>query len=84
MSQPGTNTDVTTAANAGDRLTLPPMDVAGRLARLRAGFDAAAIDALLVTRLRNVVYLSGVTGIAAMVLVTTTDAALLTVRRDRD
>ena len=84
MSQPGTNTDVTTAANAGDQLTLPPMDVAGRLARLRAGFDAAAIDALLVTRLPNVAYLTGFTGSAAMVLVTTTDAVLLTDGRYRD
>lgn len=84
MSQPGTNTDVTTAANAGDQQVLPAMDVAGRLARLRGGFDAAGIDALLVTRLPNVAYLTGFTGSAATVLVTTTDAVLLTDGRYRD
>jgi Xaa-Pro aminopeptidase len=48
---------------------LPPMDVAGRAARLRERFESAAIDALLVTRLPNVAYLTGFTGSAAMVLV---------------
>jgi Xaa-Pro aminopeptidase len=48
---------------------LPPMDVAGRGAGLRARFERAGIDALLVTRLPNVVYLTGFTGSSAMVLV---------------
>jgi Xaa-Pro aminopeptidase len=42
------------------------MDVAGRLPRLRA----AHADALLVTNLRNIRYLTGFTGTAAMLLVT--------------
>lgn len=68
----------------GDHAALTPMDVAGRLGRLRAGFDDAGIDALLVTRLPNVVYLTGFTGSAAMVLVTVTEAILVTDGRYRD
>src|SRR5262245_62968248 len=49
---------------------LPAMDVAGRAERLRAHFDDASIDALLVTFLPNVRYLTGFTGSAAMLLVT--------------
>ena len=48
---------------------LPPMDVAGRAERLRGRFEQVGIHALLVTRLPNVVYLTGFTGSAAMVLV---------------
>ena len=64
--------------------TLPAMDVAGRLRRLRARFVGAGIDALLVTRLPNVRYLTGFTGSAGMVLVTATDALLVTDGRYRD
>ena len=49
---------------------LPAMDVAGRAARLRPLFADAGIDALLVTSLPNVRYLTGFTGSSAMVLVT--------------
>lgn len=45
------------------------MDVAARIARLRASLDAAGCDALLVTHLTNIRYLTGFTGSAAMVLV---------------
>ena len=55
--------------------TLPPMSVAGRLDALRAGFDG--FDALVVTTLPNVRYLTGFTG-SAGVLVVTADGALLT------
>ena len=58
--------------------TLPPMDVAGRIPRLRERFAGAEVDALLVTRLPNVRYLTGFTGSAGMVLVTPTDALLVT------
>ncbi len=64
--------------------TLPAMDVAGRLPRLRERFADAGIDALLVTRLPNVRYLTGFTGSAAMVLVTATDALLVTDGRYKD
>jgi Xaa-Pro aminopeptidase len=49
---------------------LPAMDVAGRAGRLRRLFADAGIDALLVTSLPNVRYLTGFTGSSAMVLVT--------------
>jgi len=45
------------------------MDVAGRASRLRERLDGAGCDALLVTRLVNVRYLTGFSGSAAMVLV---------------
>ncbi len=48
---------------------LPPMDVATRSDRLRACFEQAGIEALLVTRLPNVAYLTGFTGSAGIVLV---------------
>lgn len=48
---------------------LPWMDVAGRLDRLRACFAEAEIDALVVTELTNIRYLTGFTGSAAMLLV---------------
>jgi len=56
---------------------LPAMDVAARAGRLRAAFAEAGIDALLVTHLPNVRYLTGFTGSAAMVVVTG-DALVLT------
>src|SRR5205823_6069763 len=57
--------------------TLPTMDVAGRAERVRASFDAAGVDALLVTHLPNVRYLTGFTGSSAM-LVVTPDALVFT------
>ena len=55
--------------------SLPPMSVAGRLDALRARFDG--IDALVVTTLPNVRYLTGFAGSAGL-LVVTPEAALLT------
>lgn len=49
---------------------LPPMDVAARVDRLRPQVDAAGCDALVVTNLTNIRYLTGFTGSAAIVLVT--------------
>ena len=57
---------------------LAPLDVAPRLGRLREHFDAAGIDALLVTKLANVRYLTGFTGSAALLLVTPTAARFVT------
>lgn len=59
------------------------MDVAPRLDRLRATFDRAACDALLVTNLTNVRYLTGFTGSAALLLVRADGALLLTDGRYR-
>jgi Xaa-Pro aminopeptidase len=52
------------------------MDVPGRLARLAPRLETAGTDALLVTTLANIRYLTGFTGSAAVLLVTA-DAALL-------
>ena len=57
---------------------LPPLEVPARLERLRAGLPAAGIEALLVTSLTNVRYLTGFTGSAGLVLVTAHDAVLVT------
>ncbi|HET9093347.1 MAG TPA: aminopeptidase P family protein [Acidimicrobiales bacterium] len=61
-----------------DHSNLAAMDVASRLGRLRTGLGAAGCDALLVTSLVNVRYLTGFTGSAAMLLVTAGGALLLT------
>jgi len=57
---------------------LPPMDVPGRLERLRAGFPAAGLDALLVSELTNVRYLTGFTGSAGVLVVAGDTATLVT------
>jgi Xaa-Pro aminopeptidase len=49
---------------------LAPMDFPGRLTRLRSGLGAAEVDALLVTALANVRYLTGFTGSAGVLLAT--------------
>jgi Xaa-Pro aminopeptidase len=53
------------------------MEVASRLPRLRAAMDGQC-DALLVTHLPNVRYLTGFTGSAGMLLVRASDAVLVT------
>jgi Xaa-Pro aminopeptidase len=57
---------------------LPLMDVAGRAARVRDQLEGAGYDALLVTRLPNVRYLSGFTGSAGMLVVAPEELVLLT------
>jgi Xaa-Pro aminopeptidase len=49
---------------------LPAMDVGARAGRVRTGLDAAGVDALLVSHLPNVRYLTGFTGSAGLLLVT--------------
>ena len=61
---------------------LAPMAVGVRMDRLRATFKG--IDALLVTRLVNVRYLTGFTGSAGMVLVTPDTTTFVTDGRYRD
>jgi Xaa-Pro aminopeptidase len=63
---------------SGQFRDLPPMDVAERSARLRTRFGPSGIDALLVTRLPNVTYLTGFTGSAAMVLVAPEEIVFVT------
>ena len=61
--------------------TLAPMSVAGRLDALRARFDG--FDALVVTTLANVRYLSGFAGSAGLLVVTPQGALLTTDGRYR-
>lgn len=57
---------------------LPDMDVARRLTDLRAGLADAGCDGLVVTSLTNIRYLTGFTGSAGLLVVTDTDAVLIT------
>ncbi|HUE05935.1 MAG TPA: Xaa-Pro peptidase family protein [Acidimicrobiales bacterium] len=67
----------TTNPYAPSTAALPALTVTGRLDRLRVAFDEHEIDALVVTTLPNVRYLSGFAG-SAGVLTVTRDRALLT------
>lgn len=67
-----------------DRSALPPMDVADRSVRLRERLDDAGCDALLVTDLTNVRYLTGFTGSAGLLLVTADGLVFVTDGRYRD
>lgn len=60
------------------------MDVAGRLGRLRERLPEAGCDAVLVTKLVNVRYLTGFTGSAAMLLVGPDEVWLFSDGRYRD
>jgi Xaa-Pro aminopeptidase len=59
-------------------VSLPRMDVGGRLDRLRAAFSGAGCDALLVTNLTNIRYLTGFTGSSALLLVDADVATFVT------
>lgn len=63
---------------------LAPMNVAGRARRLSEHLDAAGCDALLVTKLVNIRYLTGFTGSAAMLLVGPDGLLLVTDGRYRE
>jgi Xaa-Pro aminopeptidase len=75
---------MTTGPMTNSALTPPAMDHAGRLARLRAALAGAGVDALVVTNLINVRYLSGFTGSNATMAVTAEAAVLVTDGRYRD
>ncbi len=62
---------------------LPAMDIDTRLPRLRGLIAPAGADALLVTTLPNIRYLTGFTGSAALLLVTTDRSLLVTDGRYR-
>jgi Xaa-Pro aminopeptidase len=64
-------------------MNIAPMDVAGRLPRLRAALAERGLPALLVTSRANVQYLTGFSGSAGSVLVTADDALLVTDGRYR-
>jgi Xaa-Pro aminopeptidase len=63
---------------------MTPMDVTARVPRLRLRFDEAGCDALLVTRMVNIRYLTGFTGSAALLLVLPDDLVFVTDGRYRD
>lgn len=71
-------------APGADVSTLPSMEAAGRLRRLRAALETAGVEALLVTKLENVRYLTGFSGSSAMLHVDGAEAVLLTDGRYRD
>jgi Xaa-Pro aminopeptidase len=64
-------------------VTLPAMDVADRLGRLRPALREAGADSLLVTTAANVRYLTGFSGSASLLLVTGDEALLVTDGRYR-
>ena len=49
-----------------------------RLTALRASLASASLDAMLITSLPNIRYLSGFSGSSALLVVSATDAVLLT------
>jgi Xaa-Pro aminopeptidase len=57
---------------------LAALDVGARLPRLQAELGGAGVDALVVSKLANVRYLTGFSGSAAVLLVTRTDARFVT------
>lgn len=67
-----------------DLAALPPMDVAARADRVRARFDSLQVDALVITNLTNVRWLTGFTGSNAAVLLTGDGLALFTDGRYED
>ncbi len=63
---------------------LPALEVAGRIGRLRELFTEAGIDALFVTRLVNIRYLTGFTGSAGLLLVGPDEVLFVTDGRYKD
>ncbi len=75
---------VTEGVTPDSRTQLPAMDVLGRMDRLRAGLEASACDALVVSELTNIRYLTGFTGSAAVLVVTPDDSLFVSDGRYRD
>jgi Xaa-Pro aminopeptidase len=71
-------------STATDQPQLVPLDISPRIARLRQSLGEASCDALLVTKLENVRYLTGFSGSAGILLVTPDGALLGTDGRYRD
>ncbi|MFP5320766.1 MAG: M24 family metallopeptidase, partial [Acidimicrobiia bacterium] len=65
-------------------MLLPPLDVAGRSARVREAMVDHGCDALVVSDLVNVRYLSGFTGSAGVLVVRPDDLVLITDGRYRE
>lgn len=67
-----------------DRSALPSVEVSARIGRLRQELEATDCDALLVTSLVNVRYLTGFSGSVGILLVTAKDALLVSDGRYRE
>lgn len=67
-----------------DLESMPAMDVGGRLPRLRQAIESSGCDALLVTKLEHLRYLTGFSGSAGMMLVDGNSALFVTDGRYRD
>jgi Xaa-Pro aminopeptidase len=67
-----------------DLSSLPALAVAGRAAKVAGALESAGCDALVVTKLENIRYLTGFTGSAALLVVTPTAMLLTTDGRYRD
>src|SRR5207244_2664988 len=75
----GSGRRVATGTLGGTLVTqLASLDIPPRLGRLRARLAREELDALLVTKLANVRYLTGFTGSAAMLLVAADHAVFVT------
>jgi Xaa-Pro aminopeptidase len=69
---------------APDLTALPPLEIAARTDGLRAALGEAECEALLVTKLENIRYLTGFSGSAAMLLVTPKSSLLTTDNRYKE
>jgi Xaa-Pro aminopeptidase len=67
-----------------DLVSLPPLAISGRVTRLASALEAAGCDALVVTKLENIRYLTGFSGSAAVLVVTPSSTLLTTDGRYRD
>lgn len=63
---------------------LAPLDIAGRIPRLRAALEGEGCDALVVTDVVNIRYLTGFTGSSAQLMVAAEDTTFVTDGRYRD
>jgi Xaa-Pro aminopeptidase len=70
--------------SSSDLSELPPLTVAGRAAKVALELESAGCDALIVTKLENIRYLTGFTGSAALLVVTPSAILLTTDGRYRD
>ena len=77
-------TSTAVSATPPPRDSLPPLRTAARLPRLRHRLEAARCEALLVTRLVNIRYLTGFSGSAALLLVLPDEAVFVTDGRYRE
>ena len=75
---------MTSVLTVPDLRALAPMDVAARMPRLRAALATLRGDALLVTRLVNLRYLTGFSGSAGMLVVLPDELVFVTDGRYRD